>query len=219
MKIAVLGGSFNPVHLGHLCLADEVCTSLGYDKVLFVPAQNPPHKKMNCAVSGMHRMNMLSLALENDSRFEPEDCELSRGGISYTYDTICFLEEKYKGVLEGKIGLIMGHDLLSGFHLWHNASLLAEKCTLILARRPAETEKDGFKNQPEGEYAFVEDSSTFKIQNEKLFKFCVEIKNPVLEISSTDIRRRCSYGESFKYLVGEKVFDYIKKEKLYLEKN
>ena len=121
MKVAVLGGSFNPVHIGHLALADEICVSLGYDKVLFVPVFSPPHKTMNEALPPEKRTEMVELACQDDPRFKMEPCEIQRGGVSYTYDTICFIEEKYK---PEKIGLVIGRDLFSTFHLWKNAALL-----------------------------------------------------------------------------------------------
>ena len=100
MKIAVLGGSFNPIHVGHLVLADEVCSTLGYDRVLFIPAFVPPHKEMTGGFSARDRLEMTRLACEGDERFETESCEIDRGGVSYTYDTICYLEEKYSSELE-----------------------------------------------------------------------------------------------------------------------
>src|SRR5574344_681202 len=110
MKIAILGGTFNPIHIGHLALADDVCITFGYDRMLFIPAFCPPHKEMNDAESGDDRFAMTELACNMDSRFKVDDCELKRGGVSYTYDTVCFLEKKYASDLEGKIGLVMGQD-------------------------------------------------------------------------------------------------------------
>jgi nicotinate-nucleotide adenylyltransferase len=144
LKVAVFGGTFNPLHIGHAMLADTIVRELGYDKVLFVPAFIPPHKQPKDSVSAEHRAKMVEIACSKDSRFELETCEIDRGGVSYTFDTICSLEKKYQSVLEGKIGLIMGRDLFSGFHLWHNAQLIAEKCTLILAERPYQKEDKKF---------------------------------------------------------------------------
>ena len=82
------------VAMVHCCLADEICVSLGYDKVLFVPVFSPPHKNMNGALPPEKRAKMVELACQDDPRFEIEPCEIQRGGISYTYDTVCFIEEK-----------------------------------------------------------------------------------------------------------------------------
>ncbi len=215
MKIAVLGGSYNPVHLGHLILADCVCKELGYDKVLFVPVYNPPHKEMADAASPEDRLAMVRKAVEGDNRFEAEDFEIRKQGISYTWDTICALEDKYKGRLTDKIGLIMGQDLAVHFNLWKNADLLAEKCQLILAVRPDSYVKStGSINKAVGGY---EEEISFNPENFK----CNYIKvfNPEMAISSSDIRDRIKDGRAFRYLVSDGVFNYIRDRKLYGFKN
>ncbi|MCR5761971.1 MAG: nicotinate (nicotinamide) nucleotide adenylyltransferase [Treponema sp.] len=216
MKIAVLGGSFNPIHIGHLALADEVCTSLGYDRVLFIPTYNPPHKEMNGALPASVRLELVRQACSFDSRFQAEPCEVERAGVSYTYDTICYLEKKYEKELESPIGLIMGDDLLPGFHLWHKAADIAEKCTLILARRKVSSENKEHANVHSGEYANVSHGEKdFDIAGEPLFKNAVRLDNAVLPVSSTDIRTRIAAGRSFRYLVPTAVFNYIKDGLLY----
>lgn len=211
MKIAVFGGSFNPVHMGHLALADDVCLSLGYDKVLFVPAFIPPHKKMEVELPTQCRLEMLSLALEGDERFEVEDCEIVRGGTSYTYDTVEYIMKKYAGTLEGKPGLIMGSDLFSGFHLWHRAGELSSMCDLILARR----HEVRSSNAAKGDFALAEADRDFDPRNEKLFSRAFFLNNPFVDLSSGEIRERVRSGKSFRYLVGEKVFKYIVSRGLY----
>lgn len=239
MKIAVLGGSFNPIHIGHLALADEVCTSLFYDKVIFVPSLNSPHKEMNCALPAKERLKMVKLACKNDRRFIVEDCEILRGGVSYTYQTLEFLEKKYKNVLSEKLGLILGSDLFSGFHLWKNAEEISEKATLILAKRPLENfefenpqlksqnsqlnsqnsqlSHQNHQNKALGDYAKLAEqkNSDFNVKNEPLFKNAIFLENPLIPVSSTEIRARISEGKAFKYLVENKVFKYIKKKGFY----
>mgnify|MGYP002623951687 CR=1 FL=1 len=216
MKIAVLGGSFNPIHIGHLALADEVCTVLGYDKVLFIPTYNPPHKEMNAALPSSERLELVRLACNGDPRFCVDSCEIEREGISYTYDTICFLERTYGSKLDAPIGLIMGDDLLAGFHLWYKARELAEKCTLILARRQVTAEDKKHSNVHFGEYANVSHGEfAFDISSEPLFEHAVRLDNAVLPVSSTDIRSRIAAGKGFKYLVPTAVFNYIKDGSLY----
>lgn len=212
MKIAILGGSFNPIHIGHLILADFVCTELNYDKVLFIPVYNPPHKEMNLSIDDKDRLEMVKLAVKNDSRFEVESCELDRGGISFTWDTVCYLEEKYKNLLTGKIGLIIGSDLLNNFDKWKNSEKLASKCDLILATRSKDFEIDSsFANKAKG--LFVDDSIKLP---EDFFQFeYKKLSNPMVSISSTDIRARINKGKAWRYLVCEEVFNYIEKRKLY----
>lgn len=248
MKIAVLGGSFNPIHIGHLALADEVCTSLFYDKVIFVPSLNSPHKEMNCALPAKERLKMVKLACKNDTRFIVEDCEILRGGVSYTYQTLEFLEKKYKNLLSEKLGLILGSDLFSGFHLWKNAEEISKKVNLILAKRPKEfQETENFQiyqnpqnpllnsqnlhlssqnpqlshqnhqNKALGDYAKLSEqkNSDFDVKCEPLFKNAIFLENPLIPVSSTEVRTRISEGKSFKYLVENKVFKYIKKKGFY----
>lgn len=210
MKIAVLGGSFNPIHIGHLALADEVI-GLGYDRVLFVPAAQAPHKEMAFPLSAEERVKMVSLAVEDNPSFEVESCEIERGGTSYTWDTICHLEKKYAGVLEGKIGLVIGRDQFATFHLWKNARELSEKCTLILGERPVQKEDERFSNRAKGDYAAYPENAggKFDAKDEPLFKDAVFLSNELLAVSSTEIRARAAGKLPFRYLVPEKVFKYI----------
>ncbi len=222
MKIAILGGTFNPVHTGHVLLARSVCDTFGYDKILFVPSFMPPHKIVTESVSVEDRLNMLALACEEDSRFEVEKCEIERGGISYTWDTVCYIEEKYSAVLEGKLGLIIGQDLSAEFSKWKNAGQLAEKTDLILSHRPnednvfeAEVQKDGFssfenkhRGDFSGEFATEEMLKEFPYPHRILY-------NPLFKVSSTDIRALAAAGKDFSGLVPEKVYCYIRNRKLY----
>ena len=221
MRIAILGGSFNPIHIGHLALADEVCSVLGYDRVLFIPTCKAPHKDARDIVSAEDRLQMVRLACEGDGRFEAESCEIDRGGVSYTWDTVAFLEEKYSGVLEGKIGLIMGDDLLPGFHLWKNAQELAARCRLILARRPMTLESASHANKPHGAYAEADFASNldYDPSGDPFFDGADRLSNAVIPLSSTDIRTRAGEGRGFKYLVPAAVFRYIIERRLYTHGN
>ncbi|MCR5219269.1 nicotinate (nicotinamide) nucleotide adenylyltransferase [Treponema sp.] len=214
MKIAVLGGSFNPVHNAHISLANQVCSRFAYDRVLFIPAFRPPHKEVKDEISCQDRIKMLELACQDDPRFECDDCEIRRGGVSYTYDTICYIEEKYKNQLTDKVGLIMGTDLFAGFKYWYRAEELAQKCTLILAGRPEEKLLSLHSNKPSGKFAEVDDRH-FNLKDEPLFDSALKLDNPLLKISSTAIRDMAARGEDFSALVPEKVFDYIVKGNLY----
>lgn len=213
MKIAMLGGSFNPIHIGHLILADSVCKNLGYDKILFVPTARPPHKEMSGEVAGSDRLEMVRLSVMGDERFEAESCELDRGGLSYTWDTICFLEEKYKSVLTGKIGLIFGEDLIADYDKWHRAAELAQKADLILACRPKDTElKAEFQNSPTGKYG----KNPMVGVNRDNFPYPHKIvENPKMEISSSEIRQKVAEDGSWRYLVSPLVFEYIIERNLY----
>lgn len=194
MRLAMLGGSFNPIHIGHLLLADEVCHRLGYDKVLFVPVNLPPHKELAGGATSQQRLEMVRLAIAGNRRFEVDTCELERGGISYTYDTISCLKEKYAGQLEGRIGLIMGDDLVEGFEEWGHYQELPELADIILARRIC---WDG------------------TVRKEFPYRH-LELDNGILPVSSSQIRRAGNGdGGSWRYLVPESVYCYIIQGNLY----
>jgi nicotinate-nucleotide adenylyltransferase len=186
-KIAMLGGSFNPPHLGHLVLADETVRRLGYDTVVFVPTRVHPWKDMAPGADDGARLEMLRLAAAGNSAFVVEPCELSRGGPSYTHDTVVFLEQKYGA---GKIGLILGDDLAADFDKWYRYRELAERTEIILARR-------------------VEGSAADFPWPHR------ELDNALLPVSSSDIRRRIAGARGWRYLVDPAVHRYIIERKLY----
>lgn len=223
MKIAILGGSFNPLHIGHLVLADSVCTELGYDKVLFVPVFRPPHKEMAEAAPAEDRLAMIKKAVAGDKRFEAEPCEIDRAGVSYTYDTVLYLAKKYEKKLTAKIGVILGSDLFADYNKWNHASELADMADLILARRPQQMRDASFvdcsdsdcsekiHNHPTGVYDHPQ-----QIINVADFHYhFLSLKNPELAVSSTDIRERIADGRPWRYLVPDAVFRYIVSRRLY----
>ena len=197
MKIAMLGGSFNPPHLGHLALADEAVRSLGYDKILFVPARVRPLKTMARGASDRDRLAMTQAAVADNPAFEVTACEMERPSPapSYTYDTIVELEKHYAGTIEGKIGLIIGDDLLESFAQWFKYEEIPRMVDIILARRA-----------PRGPCGAQPVSIGFAY---------TPLNNALLEISSTDIRERIAQRRAWQYLAGNRVSEYIKAEKLY----
>ncbi len=193
MRLAILGGTFNPVHVGHLFLAEEVRALLGYDRILFVPANIPVHKTMPIEVGARHRLRMLRLAVAGCPGFLVEDCELERGGNSYTIDTLSYLLERFRP--EGRPGLIIGEDLVEGFPSWRQAARLAELAELIVARRVP---------GPAAVPAWP-------------FQACVRrIENLLLPVSSSDIRSRLAAGRPARHLVPERVLRYIRRHRLYV---
>ncbi len=225
MKIAILGGTFNPLHIGHCMIADSVATDLGYDRVLFVPANIPPHKQMGSSVDARDRLNMVeafcSSTLHGGTRrFFCEDCEIVRSGVSYTYDTVCFLLEKYSGKIDGRPALIIGEEGAAQFEKWHESEKLASLVDFIVARRmPPEvdggipsSDAESFLNRPSGRY---EKDHVLSDLKSKFRHPYIPLENPSLSVSSTQIRLLASSGRSFRYLVPEAVFYYIKEHKLY----
>lgn len=192
MKIAILGGTFDPPHLGHLILADTVLKELNYDKVIFIPSKIPPHKNISGEVSNEDRLNMLKLSIEDDERFLFNDYELKSEGISYSIKTLNHIYESYN--IDGKIALIIGADLIKNFHKWKEPKKLSNLANIVAVNRE---------------------------NNENLFKENIEKYNikiiiaPRIDISSTLIRERIKKNKAFKYFLKDKVYNYIVSNKLY----
>ena len=157
MKLAVFGGTFNPLHIGHAMLADTIITELGYDKVLFVPTFITPHKKCGGNVTSEQRLEMVRAfcASEGDGHFETDTCEFDRGGVSYTSDTLEFLTDKYKNVLDGKLAFVMGDEVAAEFDKWRNPEKVSALADLIIVHRYPDIgaiEQTLYKNTPSGDY-------------------------------------------------------------------
>lgn len=188
MKLLVLGGSFNPVHIGHLVMAEELRWEFGYDLVLIVPSLRPPHKSLTEEPGGARRLEMLRLAIDSDDRFAVDGCEIERGGISYTIDTLENLRSRYP--LEGKPGLVIGDDLIPGFPSWRKPGALAEVADIVCAHRSSAEELPlAFPHR----YAH----------------------NSLIQISSSMVRERIAAGEPFRRLLAPSVFGYILENGLY----
>lgn len=227
MRIALLGGTFNPLHIGHCMLADSVLCDLNYDKILFVPTNIPPHKMMNENVSAEDRFLMIDAfckSAENygTERFCAEDCEIKRGGVSYTCDTLQYLMEKYGDKIDGKLALIMGQETAAQFYKWKNADEIAKSADLIIARRNAGfngVDTKGFTNTPENGYSEdfqAEAPQDFEAHfNSRLSCRYTLLENPLLPISSTEIRAHIRQGKSWRYLVPAAVYEYISERGLY----
>lgn len=221
MKIAVLGGSFNPLHVGHAMLADSVLNEYGCDKILFVPTCVPPHKLMSSSVSPEQRLEMVrrfcaSSVFNGRQKFFAEDCEIARGGTSYTVDTLRFISEKYKDELAGeKPGFIMGQEVAAQFCKWKNPEEIARLADILIARRHPDNNgirTEETKNRPCGNYS--EDYKDECSLENFSYKYSM-IENPVLPVSSTEIRARIALGKAWRYLVPEEVFQYIISNNLY----
>ncbi len=192
MKLAILGGSFNPVHEGHIALAQTAVDKFGYDTIIFVPAFNPPHKNLAKGATDEDRCAMLSLAIARNPSFKIDTCEIDRGGVSYTIDTVSYILKKYKNQIEGKVGLIIGEDLVNDFHLWKDVDKLVTITDILLAFRGGVS------------------TATFNFS----FDYTL-MENALLDVSSQDIRRSISSGKDWRLHVSESVFEYITKKNLY----
>lgn len=227
MKLAMFGGSFNPLHIGHAMLGETLVKECSYDKVLFVPTFVPPHKEIACGIQSEDRLNMVKAFCNSvpDGIFECEPCEFLRGGVSYTIDTVKYLYKKYDGVMDGKIGLVMGEEIGAEFPKWKNASELITLCDLIIAPRNNSLalqssentldQDEKIKNRPVCSYKgdFKEPFSKEKL--EKAGFPCRVLKDSLVSVSSTEIRSRIVQEKSWRYLVPNAVFDYIEAKALY----
>ena len=186
-RVALLGGSFDPVHIGHLHIAAVVLASGGYDRVLFVPANLPSHKPSARLAATAHRLRMLHLALAGHSRFAVSDVEVRRGGISYTVDTVRELQAC--GVIGERPGLVIGDDLGADLDTWREADALFGMVELLVARRRRSPLPLAWPHRV--------------------------LANHRLPISSSDLRRRVGAGQVIRTLVPEAVEAYIREQRLY----
>ena len=217
MKIAILGGSFNPLHIGHAMLADVIVHEMNYDKVLFVPTCNPPHKEITAHVTTKQRVEMVRQFCDSvgDGKFELEPCEIERGGISYTIDTLQFIIEKYKNQIEGKPALLMGEEIAAEFSKWKEPYKVASLSDLIIVPRYPDFYGHVTKiakNRPTGNYLGDFNVRFDKAKFEYPHKY---LDIPILTVSSTEIRARVASNKSYKYLVPKSIYEFIEKENLY----
>ena len=225
MKIALLGGSFNPVHNGHLLLALQAANEYGYERVLFIPAKDPPHKFIASGAREEERWAMLNLALDefNDARFAADDCELRREGVSYTIDTVRALERRYKTRPEEKFGLIIGSDLCADFGKWKEADFLAEITDILLGRRAplgdedvSGSEKSGWSLRAGAISAASAAGTASASAGDTVFPWPhKDLHNDFYVASSAKIRRMIAEKKDWKSLVPSSVYRYIIERNLY----
>ena len=197
MRIGILGGTFNPPHLGHLVSAQEAYLQLRLDRVALIPARIPPHKPVEDEPGIEHRLEMCRLAIAGDERrFEVSDLEARREGTSYTVDT---LEELHANQPESELFLIVGGDVALGFGSWQDPERVLALATLAVAQRPG---------TPRSE---VEHTLSEVAGGEKARFFSM----PEIGISSTMLRERARDGEPTRYLVPDGVRSYIDRYRLY----
>jgi nicotinate-nucleotide adenylyltransferase len=188
MKAVILGGTFNPVHFGHLFMAEEVRTAFGYDAAIFVPTNQPVHKDPSPVVEPRHRLAMLRLATAGHEGFIVDSCDIERGGPSYSIDTIAGLIPRYG--ITGLPGFLIGDDLAAGFPTWKNVDVLVRMVALIVARRTLST------------------PMTLPYPHRT-------VMNVVLPISSSEIRKRIAEGRTVRFLLPDAVLAYIRDNDLY----
>lgn len=187
MKTIIIGGTFNPIHNGHLYVSEELKVQFGYERILFIPSNYQAHKSFSELAAANHRIKMLELALQNNT-VNIDLCEIERGGISYMIDTVKTIKTKFN--ITGRIGLFIGDDLIKSLKDWHNVEELLDSVEIVVAHRESELEL----------------ASTIAHRY---------IDNVSIHISSSDIRNRIKTGKAFRYIIPEKVYEYIVEKDLY----
>lgn len=198
-KIGLMGGTFDPIHYGHLVAAEEARTNFDLSKVIFIPAGNPPHKKDYTVTDAEHRYIMTALAVNSNPFFEVSRVEIDREGYTYTVDTLKWFKEKYKDAVE--IFFISGADAILDILTWKKVEEVMNYCTFIAATRPGYTSEQLERKVKEVKEIYGKDI------------FVLEVTG--MAISSTEIRKKVKNGQSIKYLLPEAVEYYILKNNLY----
>jgi nicotinate-nucleotide adenylyltransferase len=201
LRIGVSGGTFDPIHFGHLIAAEHIRDSFKLDKLLFIPSGVPPHKNNAMIASAEDRFNMVAMAVKSNPYFEASSLEISRQGYTYSVDTLLQLREKYGSNVQ--IYFIIGADVVLDLLTWRDIEKVFGLCEFIATLRP------GYKNdQLLKRIEFLKLNYMAKIHTADI---------PLIEISSTKVRKSIEKGKSIKYLVPDDVENYISNKGLYLE--
>jgi nicotinate-nucleotide adenylyltransferase len=196
--VGILGGTFDPIHYGHLLAAEYARHEFALEKILLIPAARPPHKNLESVLDVDHRFKMAEIAVQDNPAMEISLLEKKRNGLSYTVDTVKHLLNAYFGA---SLFFILGADSLLFMNSWKNIEELATLCTFVVVTRP------GYKINPQDrEMAGLPDI---------LWKNARYLEIPGLDISSSDIRRRVAQGKPIKYLLPPEVERYICEMGLY----
>ena len=199
MRIGVFGGSFDPVHLGHLILAENCRQQANLDQVLFIPCAMSPHKRDGAHGTDRQRLEMLDLAIGGHRDFVRSDMEIKRGGVSYTIDTLRELEESQ---LDNEWFFLMGADSLESFSSWKEPDEILKLAKPIVVGRPgSEIDLGSLEKNSSADYV------------KSLRDLSVE--SPLIEISSSNIRQRVAESKSIRFLVPRSIEQYIVTQKMY----
>ena len=198
MKIGILGGTYDPVHNGHLEIAGEVKSDPGLNRIIFIPARQSPFKAEYTVTPAESRLEMLRLAVASRPDYEVSTIEIERPGISYTVDTISELKKQYGE--SDELYFILGWDTLAGFGEWRKPEVIIEKCRIVAVPRP-----DCVKP----------DLARLETKVPGIASRVIFTEGPLVDISSTDIRDRAAHGQTINHLLPTDVAEYIKKHHLY----
>ncbi len=189
-SVGIMGGTFDPIHNGHLITATFIKEIIGFDSILFIPCYISPLKTDIKSLDSLHRLNMLKLAIKDISYFEYSDIELQNQQISFTYNTLLKLKNSYD-----KLNLIIGYDNYAVLDKWYNPEGILELANVYVLNRQINKEQYNITHQFSSKVTFIE--------------------NPIIEISASEIRNRIKSGKDISFFVPDKVKDYIVQNNLY----
>ena len=199
MRVGVFGGTFDPVHLGHLILAEQCREQAALDQVLFIPSARPPHKQNVPVTPFDRRVEMLALAISGQPAFRIDEMEKDRPGPSYTVDTLRILKVR---LAAPELFLILGGDSLGDLPTWHDPCGILRLATVLIVARP------GFEPPPLAEVSRALNCGDDPVRLEM-------VDCPLIDIASRDLRQRVAAGKSIRYLVPRAVEVYIHEKKLW----
>ncbi|WP_369397240.1 nicotinate-nucleotide adenylyltransferase [Syntrophomonas palmitatica] len=197
-SLGIFGGTFDPIHYGHLIAAECARQEFGLERVIFLPAARPPHKNENNILDAGHRLHMVHLAIVGNPAFNLSTLEIERQGPSYTIDSIEYFRSRFPRT---EIYFIMGMDSLLIFGSWKEYQRLAGLCRFIVCTRPG--------------YVMDKNNPSLADLPDVLWDNLRALQIPGLDISSSDIRQRVRHGAAIKYLLPSAVEEYIHREGLY----
>lgn len=201
MRIGVFGGSFDPIHFGHLILAENCREQAQLDQVLFIPCAMSPHKRDGAYGTDRQRVEILDLAIGGHRDFIRNDMEIKRGGVSYTIDTLRELESTQSG---NEWFFLMGADSLESFSSWREPDEILKLAKPIIVGRPGSDPVDLGVLENLSSAAYVESIRELSVES------------PLIDISSTDIRQRVADNKSIRFLVPRSIEQYIVTQKMYV---
>ena len=196
-KIAIYGGSFNPIHIGHLLLAEWTREQLKLDKIVFIPSLIPPHKLNNKITEAHHRFKMVELAIQQNAHFSVSNFEIEKNQISFSINTILYFREHFQ-ISEKQLYFLIGCDSLIDFPKWRDPDTILNSCTVVVYRRPL--------------YNIADAKAEYQ-------KKVLLVDNPLIDLSSSFIRNRIQQGKSIRYMVPFGVERYINRNLLYKKKS
>ena len=198
MKIGIFGGTFDPVHIGHLIIAERFCEIMTLDKCIFIPSYLSPFKlEKNPIIPIEIRLKMLEMAIDSNPVCEIDNYEISRQEVSYTIDTLRHLQSKYP---DDELYLLIGADQAKDFHLWKDFKEIMSIAHLCIAKRGLDYELNVYP---------------FELYINNDSKEIYKLNTPIIEISSTEIRQRIKEGKSVEYMLLCNVYDFIKDNNIY----